>query len=81
MYLFRSHHLFDGLENVKCKLVEVHCDRYAFHLGKKKKNLHPLSVMMTVIYIYSAYMNIYKGMTYCIKIEKNGCSVSMAGRE
>lgn len=26
--------------------------------------------MMTVIYIFSAYMNIYKGMTYCIKTQK-----------
>ena len=47
--------------------MEVHCDRYAFNL----KNQHPFSVMMTVIYIYNAYINIYKGMYYCIKIQKD----------
>ncbi len=27
--------------------------------------------MMTVIYIYNAYINIYKGLYYCIKIQKD----------
>lgn len=67
MYLFHYHRLLCDLENVKCKLVEVHCDRYAFNL----KNQHPFSVIMTVIYIYNAYINIYKGMYYCIKIQKD----------
>lgn len=66
MYLFHYHCLLCDLEKVKCKLVKVHCDRYAFNL----KNQHPFSVMMTVIYIYNAYINIYKGMYYCIKIQK-----------
>lgn len=31
MYLFHYHSLLCDLEKVKCKLVEVHCDRYAFN--------------------------------------------------
>lgn len=51
MYLFHYHRLFCDLENVKCKLVEVHCDKYAFNL----KNQHPFSVMMSYIHIQYIY--------------------------
>lgn len=40
--------------------------------------------MIAVIYIYNAYINIYKGMYYCIKIQKDKnkmAAVSMADRE
>lgn len=69
MYLFSSHHLFYDLENVKCKLVEVHCDRYAFNL-EKNNQICILFLWWWQLYISSAYMDIYKGMTYCIKIQK-----------
>lgn len=48
--------------------MEVHCDQYAFNLEKEK--ISASSFCDDDSYIFSAYMNIYKGMTYCIKTQK-----------
>lgn len=48
--------------------MEVHCDQYAFNL--EKEQISASSFCDDDSYIFSAYMNIYKGMTYCIKTKK-----------